>query len=171
MLDGVNLQIGKYSFFLVFFLLLNSLNWVIGLTLIFSLLSFLKLNYENKIFLGDNGSYLLAYIFSYLFINYYNMSLIKFADSILLVMLLPGLEIFRLTIQRALSNKNILKGDRSHIHHLIYSKTKNIYAFLIIFAMMASPFLFSKLINNNSIALITCSILYFITINYFIKKK
>ena len=71
MLDGINLQTGSHSIFLTIFLIINDLNIIFGITLIIAIFTYLKLNYQNKIFLGDNGSLLLS-LFSYLFIKLYN---------------------------------------------------------------------------------------------------
>ena len=119
MLDGINLQAGMYSCFILIVLILFGMDLLLGLIIIFSILVFLKLNYQNKIFLGDNGTLLLSYIFSYLFIDMYNQQKIIYSDTILLILIIPGLEIIRLTFERFKANKNILKPDRNHIHHII----------------------------------------------------
>lgn len=170
MLDGINLQVGIYSCFITLFLILNGLNLAIGLSIIIALLSYLKLNYDNKIFFGDNGTLFLSYVFSYFFIKLYNIGDIKFSDEILLILLLPGLEITRLIFTRLVSNKNILRADSNHIHHLVKFNENNIFSFFFIQFLFAAPYLLSILYKNNLIIIIFYSAFYFLTIQFFKKK-
>ena len=171
MLDGINLQAGMYSCFLTIFLIINGLNFIFSIVILISLLTYIKLNYDNKVFLGDNGTLMLGYIFSYFFIKLYNSGQINFADDILLVMLLPGLEITRLIFERTINNKNILKGDRNHIHHLINFKNyKYLSVFLIqLFAIL--PYAISIFFKNNLVIILFFTLLYFIIIFKLKKKK
>lgn len=164
MLDGINLQIGFYSFFLTVFLILSGLNFYFAIVIIISLLTYIKLNYDNKVFLGNNGSLMLGYIFSYFFIKMYNSGQIHFADTILLVMLLPGLEIVRLTFQRGLNNKNILKGDRNHIHHLVRFKNNNYLSIFLIQLFAISPYTITIFFRNNLVIILFFTLLYFLII-------
>jgi UDP-GlcNAc:undecaprenyl-phosphate GlcNAc-1-phosphate transferase len=68
MLDGINISAGIYASFLLVFLYLHQNN-ILYIILITSLLFFLIKNCQNKLFLGNNGSYLLGFILSYFFIN------------------------------------------------------------------------------------------------------
>ena len=152
MFDGIDGQVGFYSIFFVFFIFfLIGYNLLILLLLI-SFFSFLYLNLKMKCFLGDSGSILLGFIFSYLIIRLYNQNVIYFADNIFLLMLIPGLDMFRLFAERLIFKKNPFKGDNSHIHHLFqkkYSKYKTI--FLIQFLVLTPVFLsfyFSLFIVN-----------------------
>jgi len=111
MLDGINLQAGMYSCFILIVLILLGMDLLLGLTIVVSVLVFLKLNYQNKIFLGDNGTMLLSYVFSYFFIEMYNQQKIIYSDTIFLILIIPGLEIIRVTFERLIKNKNILKPD------------------------------------------------------------
>lgn len=166
MLDGVNLQVGVYSCFVVLFFFFRGLDFLFFLTILIALLTYLKLNFQNKIFLGDSGSLLISFVFSYLFIKFYNLSYIKFSDDILLILLLPGLEIIRLIIERAFKNENILKADRNHIHHILGRICNSFQLFLIIQFLFIFPYLISWLIGNNLAIIIFYSVIYFIIIFY-----
>lgn len=171
MLDGINLQAGFYSCFLTFFLILNGLSFVFATVILFSLLTYIKLNYDNKVFLGDSGSLMLGYIFSYFFIKLYNSGQINFADTILLVMLLPGLEIIRLTVQRILNNSSILKADRNHIHHLINFPDKKYLGVFMIQLFAISPYAISIFFKNNLAIIIFFTLLYILIIFKCYKKN
>ncbi len=130
MFDGINLQSGSYCLIVFIFLLFFSNFNLLLLSMIIALITFLYLNYKSKLFLGDNGTYLLGFLISYLIIYeaksgyYYELS----ADKIFLVMLLPGLDLIRLTLLRASKKKHPFSPDRNHIHHLLlnnvgYKKT------------------------------------------------
>ena len=64
MFDGINYQVGLFSIYLCIFFLINSYFTILFTLIIIALLNFLFLNHKNKSFLGDNGSYLLAFLFS-----------------------------------------------------------------------------------------------------------
>ena len=77
-------------------------------------------NISNKIFLGDSGIYILSIILSSSLIYEHNIQKnIIFADEIFFLLLLPGLDLLRLTFKRLLNFKNPFFGDREHIHHLL----------------------------------------------------
>lgn len=72
MLDGVNLQVGIYTIIvLILFLIKLGFNYDLFIIII-SILTYLFLNYKEKTFLGDSGTYLISYIISIFFIKYYN---------------------------------------------------------------------------------------------------
>ena len=78
--------------------------YIISIILI---LFILFLNISNKIFLGDGGIYLLSIILSSSLIYEHNIQKnIIFADEIFFLLLLPGLDLLRLTLKRLLSFKN-----------------------------------------------------------------
>ena len=164
MFDGINLQTSIYSLFiccnLIFF---NGYDFLI-LALILSLLSFILLNIQSKSFFGDGGTYLLSYIFGYLFIKSYNQNLDIFADQIVLLMLLPGLELMRLFIIRLASKKNPFSGDRNHLHHLLLKKNNFLGVTIITQSLIIIPFIFSLLIGFTIGFIFLVLILYSIII-------
>ena len=83
MFDGVNLQLGLYSFF-IFLVFYTKSNNIFFLVLIIFLIFFLFLNFANKTFLGDSGSLLLGFIFSYFLINFYNRGYLESEGGILI---------------------------------------------------------------------------------------
>jgi len=171
MLDGINLQTGIYSLFILSYLIFKGLDLVFGITIILGILSYLKLNFENKIFLGDNGALILSYIFAYFFIDLYNEKKIVFSDEILLILLIPGLEIIRLSIKRIISNKSILLPDRRHIHHLILVDKKFYLSVTIIQIILVFPYLLSLMIKNNAYSICISTLLYISIIFYFSKNE
>ena len=83
------------------------------------MISIFLLNFNGKIFLGDGGSYSLGALYSFLLIyEYTTFQNIIFADTILILTLIPGIELVRLSFLRLKKGKNIFTGDLEHIHHL-----------------------------------------------------
>ncbi len=75
------------------------------------------LNFQGKIFLGNNGVMLISFLLSIFFIKTYNQFHFFLADEIFLLMLIPGLDMIRLFIQRLINKKNPFSSDMEHIHH------------------------------------------------------
>ena len=135
MFDGINLQSFNYNISIVLFFLINNIFFNFFILITLSILIFGYLNYKNKSFLGDGGCYLLSFLFGSTFIASYNLNYIEFADTIFLLMILPGIDMLRLFAIRLINNKNPFKADREHIHHKLliwlgYKKTSLILAVL-----------------------------------------
>ena len=111
MFDGIDGQVSLYSIIVILFILfLIGFNFFI-IFLLTSYFSFLYLNLKNKCFLGDSGTILIGFIFSYLIIKLYNQNIIYFADNIFLIMIIPGLDMLRLFVERSIFKNNPFKGD------------------------------------------------------------
>ena len=104
------------------------------------MLAFLVLNHKYKSFLGDSGSYVLAFIFSYFFIKIYNQTEHIKVDHIFLFMIIPGIDLIRLFLVRISKKvKNPFKPDRNHLHHIISKKFNLINTNLIIQCIIIIP--------------------------------
>ena len=64
---------------------------------------------------------------------------IIYADEIFLLLLLPGVDLVRLTIFRILNNQNAFNGDRNHIHHLVINKLSLKNTNIILFLLSVIP--------------------------------
>lgn len=170
MFDGVNLQCGFYSIFAIFFLLLKSFN-LVYIYLLFSLLFFLIKNFQNKAFLGNNGSYLLGFVISYLFITQSKIKTL-YSEEIFLVMLIPGLDMFRLFISRLLQKRHPFSPDLNHIHHILLRSFGKFYSFFWVQLMIVIPIFFIFFIDvKNYLYLIILSVVfYFLIINFNLNK-
>ena len=146
--DGINGQ--SCLIFLIFFnyLLFKSDLNIFYLFCIFSISIVMFLNLRNLLFLGDGGIFLLGIILSISLIYEYNIQKnIIYADEIFFLLLLPGLDLLRLTITRTLNSKNPLLGDRNHIHHLLIRKYSLFSSNFILIILSIFPFIlfiFSK---------------------------
>ena len=121
--------------------------YIISIILI---LFILFLNISNKIFLGDGGIYLLSIILSSSLIYEHNIQKnIIFADEIFFLLLLPGLDLLRLTLKRLLSFKNPFLGDRDHIHHLLINRYSLKVTNLILFLTSIIPIILFSVFTIN----------------------
>ena len=90
-------------------------------------------------------------------------------DEIFILMLLPGIDMLRLFVQRIYNRKNPFLGDREHLHHyflLVYGYKKTI---CIITLISIFPTFLNIFLNNKYIIIIF--ILFFFYLFYFSQKK
>ena len=170
MFDGINLQVGFYSLFnLIYIFLFYSYFDQLIVALLISLLGFLYLNYKSKSFLGNSGTYFISFVLGYIFIKIYNLEKNIFADEIVLLMIIPGLDLMRLFITRIIKKKHPFSPDREHLHHYMVKKFNKI-AFLYIILIIWIPVVFAKLTNMFMFTIIFQFILYLYLIFLFKKN-
>ena len=138
--DGINGQ--SLIFFIIVFgyLSLQSPLQLLYLILIFICVFILFLNLKNKVFLGDSGIYVLGSILVILLIYEHNtFRTIKFADEIFFLLILPGVDLLRLTLMRIINGKSAFYGDRNHIHHLLIKKYSLLFSNFTLFSISVIP--------------------------------
>ena len=150
MFDGINLQSGLYFFYIFIFFIFNNFFTEISIIFAIAIFFFLLLNYNSKIFMGDSGIILIAYIISFVVINSNNHIKVISAETIFQLFLVPGLDMLRLFIKRLLNGKNPFKADYNHIHHLLLKKFGYRNAIIFLQVIILLPFL----LNFMSIAVI-----------------
>ena len=143
--DGINGQSCLIFIISFSFLFIKSNMHYIYMISIIIILFIFFLNISNKIFLGDSGIYLLSIILSSSLIYEHNIQKnIIFADEIFFLLLLPGLDLLRLTFKRLLNFKNPFFGDREHIHHLLINNySLKVTNFILFFTSIIPIILFS----------------------------
>jgi UDP-GlcNAc:undecaprenyl-phosphate/decaprenyl-phosphate GlcNAc-1-phosphate transferase len=169
MFDGINGQSGLYFFvcLLVFYLTSQK---TIFLLLMINLAFFLYKNIKNKIFLGNSGSYLISFLISFYFIKFYNVDLIIFADFIFLVMLIPGIDMLRVSFLRISKGINPFFPDRRHLHHILLKKFNQNSVVLLIFLLILIPVIINYYFLNTLIIITTTTLIYSFLIFISIKK-
>jgi UDP-GlcNAc:undecaprenyl-phosphate GlcNAc-1-phosphate transferase len=143
--DGINgLAVGISIIWLSFLLFKeNSDLEIILVPLIFLLILIFTFIYQEKFFLGDNGTLVLSSFIGLIVVYIYNQNLDNestkiSSENIFILFMVPGIDMFRLFVERLLKKKNPFEGDRNHLHHLLINKfslkiTLMIYFFTIIF--------------------------------------
>lgn len=166
MFDGINYQVGLYSIYLSIFFLINNYFILFFLFILIGLITFIILNHRYKSFLGDSGSYVLAFIFGYFFIKIYNQTENIKVDHIFLFMIIPGIDLIRLFLVRISKNQNPFKPDRNHLHHIISKKFDLINTNLIIQSLIIIPSLSGYYFGFTYVFLFLQMIFYFYFIFY-----
>lgn len=171
MLDGINGQAGGYSIFISIAFIFNAINTIFFILLIIITTIFLIYNFKNKMFLGDSGTLLIGFIFSYFFVKSYNIGNNIYPDEIVLIMLIPGYELLRLAIQRIIKKKHPFRPDENHIHHLILKHSNFLKTYLIVQILLVFPYLSYLIIKSTIVSLIISTALYSLIVVYYKNKK
>ena len=162
MFDGINGQSSIFFFFILFILVLKNYNIELVLTLVITNFFIFYQNLKDRIFFGDSGIYLLAVIISFFTIDAHKSNLL-FADEIVLILLLPGIDMLRLFIVRIIAKKNPFYPDREHLHHLLLKNFNFKKTFFIISLLIFTPYLLGILFNSI-ISILIFSLIYFLII-------
>lgn len=179
-LDGLD---GTLGFLLIsvigilYFLSANEGPHLYLIIILIPILFFLCFNFSlfklPKIFLGDSGSLLMGFIFSFTLIYFANQKivhpiLLAFSISIFVY------EFLSINIIRLIRRKNIFSAGFDHLHHILLKKNKSLLLtnFFITFmniSFFACGYISYKYVNllTSLIVFILCFLIFFI----FRKKK
>jgi UDP-N-acetylmuramyl pentapeptide phosphotransferase/UDP-N-acetylglucosamine-1-phosphate transferase len=134
-LDGINLLvIGYYLSITLIILFLKEQNFesldnisIINIIIVFLVLLFF--NSSNRLYLGDNGSYMLGFLYSLILVNFYVKNNFVSPFFVILLLWYPGFENLFSIFRRYFSQKSPLSPDTKHLHQLIYDyfKKKNFF--------------------------------------------
>ena len=160
MFDGINLQVGLYSIFVSIFFILININPIFFIFISVGILSFLFLNFKSKSFLGDGGTYLIAFIIGYYFIAMYDSKIIYYADQIVLFMVIPGYDLMRLFTIRILNKKNPFSADKNHLHHLLLKKFSYYEVIAIIQFLIFVPIILNLIFGYTLFFIVISLIIY-----------
>ena len=120
--DGINGQSCLFFIFVFLYLFYKSEFNNFYLISFLLLILILFLNLKNELFWVIVKFFLLTAIISLSLIYEHNENKnILYADEIFLVLILPGIDLIRLTFTRVFNKKNAFY-DRNHIHHLLNKK-------------------------------------------------
>ena len=174
MTDGINgLSTGISFIWLFIFSIIFQLPSVYFLFMFFLLVNFFFI-YNEKYFLGDSGSLLLSSFIGLTTIYYYNKNIYTYplvsVEEIILIFLIPGLDMFRLFLKRILDKKNPLKGDRNHLHHLLYKNFRLNFSLIIYYSTIVFPFVLLKVFNIEFIYLLLIQIITMTLLILYSKK-
>ena len=129
-LDGINLLvIGYYLSVTLILYILNGKNFIFLdnisiVNIIIVLLVLLFFNLFNRLYLGDNGSYLLGFLYSLILVNFYVKNTLISPFFIILLLWYPGFENLFSIFRRYFIKKSPLNPDTKHLHQLTYEYFK-----------------------------------------------
>ena len=145
-IDGCNgIAIGYYLiiYFVLFYLIKNQIivsEINLFLSLIFCLLILLIFNLLNKLFLGDNGIYILSIITGYFLIEIANLNNYISPYYIMNLLWYPAFEILFSMFRKIGSNFSPMEPDTNHLHQLLFFSYN-------------CKFKFSQTINNSLVGI------------------
>ncbi len=173
MADGINGNSGLI--FLYFFILIFDSNNQLNLFLILiavALVVFLIFNLKNLLYLGDSGVYFISTFISLYLIEHYKTKTTNFAcEEIFLILMIPGIDMFRLFCIRIYQKKNPFKGDLNHLHHLLINKF-NLTKSLILYGLLVLwPFSLNSIFNILVPYLIFINLLIYSFLIFYLKKN
>ena len=105
-LSGLNFEVYDNNFYIDYILLILSLLFV--------------LNFLNKIYLGDSGSYLIGFLFAYYLISIYEQNPNMSPFFIILLLWYPCFENLFSIIRKQRFKKSAVEPDTKHFHQLLY---------------------------------------------------
>ena len=144
--DGINGQLLIFFLIMFSYLLFKTNRFEFYSLIIIIILFCLFLNLNNQMFLGDNGVYVMSTILITSIIYEHNVyKNFIYADEIFFLLLLPGIDLIRLTVVRLMNGKNPFYGDRNHIHHLMIKR----YSLLITNIFLVFLSILPILLYNN----------------------
>ena len=169
MFDGINLQSSLY-FLIIWGYIAAYLGFdlIIASTIIFLVL-FSVFNYNNKLFLGDCGVYLLTFLSFIYLLKIYNSQEIVTIDEIASLLLLPCVDCCRVILIRLLNKQSPFIGDREHFHHKLLQKFSYKATITLIFFGSIMPIIFYKILNVSFA--ITTIVFFFFYIICLLPKK
>lgn len=169
MFDGINLQSSSY-FLIIWIYIVAYLGFdlIIASTVIFLVL-FSVFNYNNKLFLGDCGAYLLTFVSFIYLLKIYNTREIVTIDEIASLLLLPCIDCCRVILIRLLNKQSPFIGDREHFHYKLLQKFSYKVTITLIFFGSIMPIVIYKILNVSFA--ITIIIFFFFYVICLLPKK
>jgi UDP-GlcNAc:undecaprenyl-phosphate GlcNAc-1-phosphate transferase len=162
--DGINLQSSGLILAISTFFVFKNIYTEFFLVIILANFFFSYLNYSSKSFLGNNGSYFMPFLLGGLSISAYNNYPEIYADEIVMLMLVPGLDLVRLFLQRIINKKNPFYPDKNHLHHYLIRSYSNNKSAIITQLLIWVPFLLSQLYGYLFLFILIQIFIYFFLI-------
>ena len=161
MFDGINLQLGLYLLTVLLIFLYKGLFQSFSLLMIISVLVFLYFNFKNKIFLGNAGVWFCAYFIGVAIIDSYNQKNIN-VELILMLLIFPGIDMFRVFMERIYKKKHPFYPDKIHIHHILLDTLDSLKTIIIIFLCYFLPILFFLITGKFIYSFFLLLVFYFL---------
>jgi UDP-GlcNAc:undecaprenyl-phosphate GlcNAc-1-phosphate transferase len=176
LINAVNLMDGINGLCVMHFLIwLFLLNDVYNMSLILitaPIVIFFILNLKNKIFLGNSGSYLIGLITAVLIVLNYNSKYVNNIEIIFIYLSIPGLDLFRVFVERLINKRHPFRADKNHLHHLLSQKYTDARSLIIYMMLTIVPIFACTIVEKKFYYLIIAStISIYMYITYRLKRS
>tara|TARA_B100000035_G_C20936472_1_gene525427 strand:+ start:34 stop:1032 length:999 start_codon:yes stop_codon:yes gene_type:complete len=172
MFDGINLQLILFTFYLFVLFILKGFIPIFFIFLLVPLFFLAILNYNNKVFLGDSGAYLISIIIGCTFIyQYKNFDNYFFGDEVFVILIIPSIDMLRLFVLRLINKKHPFKGDLNHLHHMVdkFTKNKNLTVLITIILSLIPAMLL--LLNFKTYIILVISLTIYSILILYLRQK
>tara|TARA_Y100000992_G_scaffold267779_1_gene206531 strand:- start:806 stop:1831 length:1026 start_codon:yes stop_codon:yes gene_type:complete len=189
-LDGLNGLVSGY-YLIVLLSIIYLINYDLNIVEIdflkivfFTLIIFYIFNILGFVYLGDSGSYLIAFIIGIYLINLNEINYLLSPYYIVSILWYPAFENLFSLLRRILNRMNVSSADNMHLHQLLflYIKSKKIFSkkiinttsSLIIIFLNIPGIVISSFYMSKSLALlkiIFLNIFFYLLIYYFLTKS
>ena len=159
--DGMNFQFSIYTLSFFTYLIYKNIELENLKFLYLPLIFFVYLNFKNKCFLGDSGTLFISFFISFIVINEHNIFGNLSISEILLLMIIPGVDMLRLFVQRIFNKKSPFLGDRNHLHHILLKKLGLFKANFILAILNILPLTLFNLFSEYFILIFSLLILVY----------
>ena len=160
-LDGINTLVIGYYILVLGIIIVTSSKFDLYINYnIFYLLSILIIvflfNFFNKVYLGDSGSYLIAFLTAFFILDFVSKNNLVSPYFFCLLLWYPAFENLFSILRRTFKSINNYLPDNDHLHHLIYKylKKKNITKKNFLLSSLVGLIINFVLIINYSIGYI-----------------
>ena len=162
-MDGVNTLVAGYFMLILFSLLyifftdsIILFNYNLVIITIISLLVVFIFNIFGKIYLGDNGAYLIAFIISIILIDVSKNNILISPYYVVNLLWYPAFENFFSIIRKLIQKKSPMGPDNEHLHQLLFSyfKSKSLNK------KFSNSFT-ACIINSFNLVIFVCATLYY----------
>jgi len=102
--------------------------------------------------------------------EYNELKSIQYADTIFLLLLIPGFDLVRLSITRIFNGKNAFYGDRNHIHHLLLRKFSLLKTNIILSLLSSIPILLFTFVKLNFFIVLVVITITYVWLIFTLKK-
>ena len=133
-IDGLNtLVIGYYTAILSFLYFISSQKLILIPDVNFTFLLIIfgtvyLFNFFNKLFIGDNGAYVVGFTFSIILIKFFISNQHVSPFFIILLLWYPCFETLFSILRKLLTGRSPFKPDRNHLHQLIFLNIKKLFS-------------------------------------------
>ena len=190
-MDGLNTLASGYCLLILFFIFfiffnnqINFPNLNLILITIISLSVVFLYNFFGKIYLGDNGAYLVAFVISFILIELSAKNYIVSPFYVANLLWYPAFENFFSIIRKMIQKKSPMNPDNMHLHQLLFSyfnkikkinkKLTNTFTAFVINLINFIIFTFATIYYYNTkiqILIILISIFIYSYFYYFFSKR
>ncbi len=172
MFDGINLQVILFCIYIFIIFIIKGFLPFFFILLLINFFFVGLLNYQNKVFIGDGGCFLISALLGLSFIyQYQNYSNFLFGDEIFIMLLIPAIDMLRLFILRIANKKNPFKGDLNHLHHKVYHHTKNKNLTIFITISLSVFPCFLMFLGLKTFYILILNLIIYISLIFFLENK